>query len=208
RQIAPAVAVAIDVAELVEQRLCATDVVANVALKIRIVAFDIRRQRLRRRLGLALARDAYVLVDVVSHADRAAQRDPVGGQPANHRVLHVEVGVYDRGLDAGADADAALGELGLEVLIRSQHVPDQLVGYLQVVEIPALESEQARIRFLHDADFDPADHRNFFAAHGREQSLVRRISAVGIALVTKARIRFQRDALPATPLFQPGRPRA
>ena len=44
--------------------------------------------------------DVDLVVDVVGHADRAAQRDLLLRVPADHRVLHVEVLEHDRRLDA------------------------------------------------------------------------------------------------------------
>src|SRR6266508_1719706 len=54
-EVAPAVAVAVDVAELVEQRLCARRIEAYVAAQLRIVTGDVRRDGLGCGLTLTLA---------------------------------------------------------------------------------------------------------------------------------------------------------
>ena len=103
RQVAPAVLVAVDVAELVEQRPRAGRVVFHVAVERRIVAGHARRHGLRREDRLSLAHHPDLLLGVVGHADRAPQRDLVRGVAADHRVLHVEVGVRDGRQDAAGE---------------------------------------------------------------------------------------------------------
>ena len=170
RQIAPAVLVAVDVAELVEQRLRGRRIELRVAVEFRVVAGNVRRNGLRRRERLARAQHADLLVDVVRHADRAPQRDLVRRVAADDRILHVEVRIRDRGLDAARERDALLGEARLQLVARVEHVRHEVGRHRHVVEIALLEGEEARIRFLDDADLDAADQRQLPA---REASRTR-----------------------------------
>src|ERR1700682_2709549 len=102
RQISPSVSVAVDIAELVEQRLGARDVVGRVAFEVRIVSHDMRWNRLRGDLRLIEPDDVNLAVAVVRHVARAPQRDLVVGETADDRIVHVEVGVDDGRLDAPA----------------------------------------------------------------------------------------------------------
>src|SRR6516225_8266418 len=107
-EIAPAVAVAVDVAEFVEQRPGSRWIVSLAVLDVGVVAGDVGRNRLRGRLALALADDANLFVDVVRHGDRAAQRDFFLAVAADDRIFHVEIGVRDRGLHTPLEYDPLL----------------------------------------------------------------------------------------------------
>jgi hypothetical protein len=117
RQVAEAVLVAIDVAELVEERFGGRRIELRMAVELRVVAGDVRRNRLCGRHGLARAEDADLLVDVVGHADRAPQRDLLRRVAADHRILHVEIRIRDRGLDAARSVMPSLARR-LELVAR------------------------------------------------------------------------------------------
>ena len=76
-QIAPAVAILVDVTEAVEQRPRRRRIVGRRDVQRVVVARNVRRNRLRRRQRLALVDDADQLRRVERHRDRAAQRDLV-----------------------------------------------------------------------------------------------------------------------------------
>ncbi len=205
RKIAPAVAVAVDVAELVEQRLRAGDVVADVALEFRVVAGDARRDRLRRALRLALPEDADLLFAVVRHAERAAQRDALLRVAADDRVLHVEIRVVDRRLDAAGELHAGLREARLQSVAEIGDVRDEVAGNRDVVEIALLEAQEPRIAFLDDADLDAPDQRQPLPLHHRNDVTVGRIGALGKRRHAKTRIRLEHDLLAASPVLEPVR---
>src|SRR5512144_775975 len=140
----------VDVSELVEKRLRAGHIVADATLEIGIVAVDAGRDRLRRALALVLPEDADLLLAVVRHAERAAQRDPILRVPADDRILHVEVRVVDRGLDAAREPDARLREARLEAIAEVGHVGNEIARNREVVEGAFLEAQEARIALLDD----------------------------------------------------------
>ena len=78
----------------------------------------------------------------------------------------------------------------------SSTLGDEVGRHGHVVELALLEREQARIRFLDDADLDAPDRA---AACGRRacatSALVGRRRCFRIALVAKARIRLEHDPL-------------
>ena len=173
-----------------------------MAVELRVVAGDVRRHRLRGRHGLARAQDADLLVDVVGHADRAPQRDLVRRVAADDRILHVEIRIGDRRLDAARERDALLDEARLQPVARIEHVRHEIGRHRHVVEIALLEGEQPRIRFLDDADLDATGQRQLPAAKLRERAIVG-MAALGIALVAKRRIRLEHDPLAAAPVLEP-----
>ncbi len=207
RQVAPAVAVAIDVAEPVEQRLGGGDVEAHEVLARRVEAEHVRRQELRRHLGLTLPDHPGLLVGVVRHADRAPQRDLLLRVAADDGVLHVEVREADRGTQSPRERDALLGIPGLKLPVAVENVQGHFLK-IQVVEVPLFEGEQAGVGLLENADLHASDRRQLLAAHLSDDGPVGRIVAVGKGLVAKSGVRLQRDLLPAPPLLEQVRPRA
>ena len=75
---------------------------------VRIVADHPRRNRHLRGDRLVLANDADFLVEVVGHDDRAAQRDLLLGEAAEHRIAHIEKGVGDLRIDRAKERNALL----------------------------------------------------------------------------------------------------
>ena len=109
RHLAEAVAVAVLVAEAVEELHRQLRIVRDAH---RHAALDVprhhRRNRLRRLDRLALVPDVDQLLHVEAHDDRAPQRDLVGRVAADDRVLHVEVRVGERGPRGARVAHALL----------------------------------------------------------------------------------------------------
>ena len=91
-QLAVTVAVAVPVAELVQQRACRLGVGAVGRHVLRIVAVQRRRHRLIRRDGLAIENLGNVGRAVEAHADRAPQRELVRRVAADQRIVEVEKG--------------------------------------------------------------------------------------------------------------------
>jgi hypothetical protein len=115
-QVAPAVAVAVDVAVHVEQRLGPGDAVHAVLAAIsRVVAVASGRDGTLRRDRLAAADAADLGLHVAGQADGAAQRDLVGRHPADDRIVHVEVVQRAVRVGKAIDLDAAPGQIGSQV---------------------------------------------------------------------------------------------
>ena len=167
-----------------------------------------RRDDLRRRERLPLPDHADLLVDVVAERERAAQRNLVRRVAADDRVLHVEVRVGDRGLDAARERDALVRQPRLELRRRVEHVPDEVDRRRRVVELPLLEREEPRVALLDDADLDAARERQALPPVLRDDRAVRGIGAVREALVAEAGVGLEHDPLAAPPLLEPVRPGA
>jgi len=85
----------------------------------------------------------------------APQRDLVVGITAHHRIVHVEIGVDDAGLNPLAQHDAAFRVFALE-LVALQNLGHEIGGHADVIELALFECKQSRIRFFDDVDLDPA----------------------------------------------------
>ena len=205
-KVAPAVSVAIDIAELVEQRPRPCGIEANVAAELRIIPGHVRRDGLRRRLTLALSHDTDLVLGVVRHADRATQRNLVVAVASDDRIPHVEIGVRDRRLDRAPHLHALLREPRLELVAWIEHVADQIDRHRNEVELAVLEREQSRVGFLDDRDLDATNLRQLLAAHARDQRPVCGIAALGKEDVAVTRIRFEHDLLSAPPILEKIRP--
>ena len=151
--LAPAVAVAVDVAVQVEQRLGARRVVlAHLALEGRVVAAG-AAARSGDCAGIAWPRRTRRISRSTSTASAMARRSATLSRrvAADHRVLHVEVGQRDVGARRSACMPmprlARLGaswSLGMAMLANSAgHALDQVVLAVQ-------EGQPARLRFLDD----------------------------------------------------------
>ena len=91
--LAIAVTVTVFIAEAVEECARGRRIVGlGVGLELRVVPGDVGRNDALRRSGAPFANDADVFLGVVRHADGTAQRDLFRRVPADHRILHVEVG--------------------------------------------------------------------------------------------------------------------
>ena len=190
------------VAEAVEQRVGARRVEPHARAVLRIVADDAGRNRELRFDRLAVAHDADLLVDVVRHGHRAAQRDLLLGQAADHRVLHVPEHVADLGVDEARQLDALAAELRVE-LVAVEHLRRERTFHVHEVELAFLEREEARLVLLHDADLDAPDLGHLLALHLGDE--LRVLGIVGLEVPREAavlRVRLEDDLVAADPLLQ------
>ena len=104
------------------------------------------------------------LLDGVRHRHRAPQRDLVVGEAADDGVHQVPVMVGDLGIDKARQADAFLLHVGRQ-RAAIQDLRRERALHVHEVELAVLESEEARLVFLHDADLDPADLGHLLALH-------------------------------------------
>ena len=142
--LAESVAVAIDVAEAVEQRACRGRIVRCVLRH--------RGDRSRRRPGGSSCVAGMPSPpcttrtnsgDVEPEPDRAAQRDPLLRVAADDRIVEVEIRVEQRRHRVADVPDAARRVLGLELAVLQQALR-RAAAEQRVVEIALLEREELR----------------------------------------------------------------
>ena len=204
RQLAPAVAVAVDVAELVEQRLRRRGVVRRRDVRA------CRRGRARPAESAAWRRapgpgsTTWISSSrVEAHDDRAAQRDLVRRVAADDRILHVEVRVRQRRLrDARCSVTPCVAYSGLSRFAASSTCRDEIGRHVDVIELAAVECEQLRIRFLDDRDLDAADDAAAACPSSSRRARGRPARRFGKALVAVIRIRLEHDLLAAPPRLE------
>jgi hypothetical protein len=207
--LAPAVAVAVDVAVQVEQALCARRIVfAELAAKRGLVVVGEGNDR---RLGddrLPLPQDADLARRVHRQADRASQRDVGGLVAADHRAFHVEERLRRSGLDLAIAADALLREVGRDLAARHRRV-DELEGdALDEVGAALQERQPARLLLLDDRDLDTVDHRQPPAPEAGEQRLALGVVGGRLGVVehlAKLGVSLHDDEGAAAPLDEPER---
>ena len=215
-QVAPAVAVAVDIAVHVEQRLRARRaVVAHLALERRVVAAGVRHDARLRRNGLALSHQPDLALDVVGEADRAAQRDLVGRVATDDRIFHVEVGHRDVGVEHPLGANAALGEARHELAAGHRGIDElrrqRRGNRADHVGLRVEEGEPARLVLFDDRDMHFIDHRQAPAFEAREDRLTLRVVGGGlgvVAHVAEGRVALEHDQRRAAPLLEAKRPGA
>ena len=206
-QVAPAVAVLVDVAIQVQQRLGAGRVVlAHLGLEGLVVAGHARRDDALRRDRLALAGQPHLALDVHAQRDRAAQRDLLRRVAADDRVLHVEVGRRDVRALVADRPHAVLGEVGRELVLRDRHRREVLRQLVHEVEFLAQEGEPARLGFLDHRDLDPVHHRQLAALQLLDRLDQRgravRADLLVITHVAEVGVLLQHHARGAAPLGQ------
>src|SRR4029078_923405 len=109
--------------------------------------------------------------DVEAHADRAAQRDLLGGVTADHGIVEIEIGERDAwGTEANV-LDAALGEVRPQLAVF-QNALRVVAAECNEVQVTLAEGENLRLRLLDDADLDASDLRNCLASHGAHEFLL------------------------------------
>ena len=211
-RLAPAVAVAVDVAVQVEQRLGARQVVfAHLALEGAVVAPGAGRDRRLRRHRLAAPHQRDLALHVHRQRDGAAQRHLVRRGAADERMLHAEVGDRHVGARHALHADAALGQVGRELVVGNGDVRKLGRQAFEQILLAVQEGQPARLRFLDDRDLHLVDHRQAAALEllcdglqplvtGGRLLVVQQFAVVGV-------LRKQ-DARTALPLRQSEGPRA
>ena len=164
-----------------------------------------------RRNALAVAHEANLGIDVERQADRAAQRDLVGCEPADQRVVHVEVGETDVGVDDGVGFDAFLGQVGRELRVRHRRLGEIGRHRVDQVDLAVQESQPARLTLFDHAQLDPLDHRQAPALETPQQGLAFGIVGVGLCIevaLTVAWVALEHDQRAAPPLREHERPGA
>ncbi len=210
--VAPAVAVLVDIAVQVEQRLGARSVVlAHLGLQLRVVAREQRRDDALRRNRLAAAQHGDLALVVVGQRDRAAQRHALGRVAADHRMLHAEV--HQRRIDQrhALHAQALLDEVGREFVVGYGDGGEFVGQALDHVVIAVQEGQPARLRFFDDAHFDAIDQRHAFVGELAGNRLRTRIAGRGllvVGVVAVVRVALEDDLGAAPPLGQAERPGA
>ena len=102
------------------------------------MADDAGRYRKMRFHRLAIAHDTDLLVDVVGHRHRPAQRDLLLAHAADDGILQIPEVIGDLGIDESGELHAALGKLGLE-LGAVEHVGCQRTLHVHEVELYVLK---------------------------------------------------------------------
>ena len=151
---------------------------------------------------MSLPNDPDLFVDVVCHADCAAQRDLLAGIAAHHGVFHVEPGVRDRRLNAALEQYPCFRETRLQLVVGLHHVGGEFVGHFEYVEFTLLECQQPRIAFIQNRDLDLSDQRKALALEARIGSAICGVVAVGVGNAAKRRTCGQHDPLATPPILQ------
>ncbi len=210
-QLAPAVAVAVDVAVQVEQRtrLGAVEF-AHLRLEPRVVAPDLRCDVRLRRDRLAAPRQADLAIDVHRQRDGPAQCHLLRRVATDHRVFHREVRHRDIVALVAHHVDAASRQMRRQLAV-GQRLFGELVGHsLDDVLLLTQERQPARLRFFDHRDLDTIDHRQSSPLQGSGDALPAWIVGRGpfvVQLLAKVRVALQHDARTAAPRRQPERPR-
>lgn len=201
--LAPAVAVDIDIAVRVQQRACACAVeLAHLADERRVVAAGQRRDLRLRRNHRAAPDQADLLVGVVAERDRTSERNLVRLVAADDRVLHVEVGDDDVGIQQPVEPDAAFRQRGRELAGRCGDV-DVFERDVDRVLLAVQKRQPARLAFLDDRELDAIDHRQPATLQAPQHCGCVRISGRWLSieqLFAIARIAFEHDSRRALPL--------
>ena len=208
--VAPAVAIAVDVAVGVEQGLGARRVVvAHLALPRRVVPGELRRDDALRGNRLAAPDQGDFLLHVIGQRQRAAQCDLVGRVAADHRMLHAEVGECRIDQRHALDADATPGQMRRQLVVRDRHAGEFVRQPIEHVVLAVEESQPARLRLFDDADLDAVDQRQLAALHLRGDGLRRSVAVTGlfgIGMVAVIRVALEHDPGAALPLHEAKRP--
>ena len=207
--LAPAVAIAVDVTEGIEQGACPRPRErAHVAAESGIKSGHRRRHRRVRGHRLALAHQPDFFVDVVCQRNRASQRDLLGRVAADQRMLHVEQRHVDVGARRAVHADAALAQAGGELAAGDHDVGEVVRDFVDQVVLLVQERKPARLVFLDDVDLHAVEHRQLAAAQ-RVGDLRAAFIAFGrrgcVKVVAIAGVALQHDPRRAAPVGQPER---
>ena len=209
--LAPAIAIAVDIAVQIEQRLGARRVEITVgALEGRVVAGRVRHHDALRGYGHAAAHEADFAVDVHAQADGAAQCHALGLQAADDRVFHVEVAQRRAGLQHALATDALARQVGRH-LAAGHGDGHEVERHFDEVDLAVEEGQPARLRFFDHRDLDAVDERDAPALQPRRDGLAFDIigSRLGIPQhLAVGRVAFEHDRRRAPPGAQTERPRA
>src|SRR4029078_4253162 len=106
--------------------------------------------------------------DVEAHADRAAQRDLLGGVTADHGIVEIEIGERNAWGTQANVLDAALGEVRPQLAVF-QNALRVVAAECNEVQVTLAEGENLRLRLLDDADLAAADLRDWHSSHCANQ---------------------------------------
>ena len=170
--LAIAVAVAVHIAEHVQQRLRLGHVVlACDGAQARIVPGNPRAVGGLRRDRLVLADDRDLVLGFVGERDGAPQRHLLRRVPAHDGILHVVEVVGEIERRHLLHLDPALGEVRRELVVGHALVGELLGHLVHQVHLLVQEREPARLRLLDDGNLDAPDHRQSLALHPGEDFL-------------------------------------
>ena len=160
RLVSPAVAVAVDVAIHVEQRLRSRQVVLPIfAAKFGIEADGVRHDGRLCRNRLILSRKSNFLLRIGRQVDRTTQRDPFRGVATDNRIVHVvHIHRQIRGKHA-IQLNALSLQVRRELAVRSSGVDELVSDAFEKVLLPVQERQPAWLLFFDDGYLDTIDHR-------------------------------------------------
>ena len=126
-------------------------------------------------------------------------------------MLHREVGVRYVGAAVALHLDAALGQVGRELVVRDR-LRREFIGHaLDHIVLVVQEGQPARLLLLDDGDLDAIDDRQALAGKGLGKRHAAGIVGRRMLVVedfTKAGVAFEHHARAAPPLREPEGPGA